>query len=182
MVKYSSVTVSGVITAPAEKLFAIVSDVSRHPELAGSREVQRVELVTPPPVRAGSLFRSRQQIGALHYPTQSYVQVCDPPYRFTWLSGVGFRKPPFGQLWGFEFEPHGEHPSTLVSHSMTVPVPLLNLPPFSWIADAGARHEARNMLPTLHNLARMAGAKLIGDVRIVLSPAQSHRPLLPIRV
>lgn len=180
MVKYSSVTVSGVITAPAEKLFAIVSDVTRHPELAGSREVQRVELVTPPPIRVGSAFRSRQQIGGFRYPTRSYVQVCDPPYRFTWLSGPGFRKPPFGQLWGFEFQPQGEHPSTLVLHSMTVPVPLLNLPPFSWIADAGARHESRNMLPTLENLARMAGASLIGDVRIVLSPPQSHRALLPI--
>lgn len=180
MIKYSSVTVSGVITAPVEKLFAIVSDVTRHPELAGSREVQQVELITLPPIRAGSGFRARQQIGAFRYPTRSWVQVYDPPHRFTWLSGPGFRRPPFGQLWGFEFQPQGELSGALVLHSMTVPVPLLNLPPFSWIADAGARHEARNMLPTLDNLARMAGARLIGDVRIVLSPPQSHRALLPI--
>ncbi|MCS7059983.1 MAG: hypothetical protein RMN25_02355 [Anaerolineae bacterium] len=180
MVKYASATVSGVITAPAQKLFAIVSDVTRHPELAGSGEVMRVEWVTPPPIRVGSEFRARQQIGLARYSTRSFVQVYEPPYRFTWLSGPGFRKPPFGQLWGFEFQPQGDHPSTLVLHSMTVPVPLLNVPPLSWIADAGARHETRNMLPTLENLARMAQARLIGDIRIVLSPSQSHRALLPI--
>ena len=73
--KYPSVTVSAVMAAPVRVLFDIVSDVGRHPELAGSREVRHTELVTPPPVRLGAHFRSRQQIGLLRYPTHSYVQI-----------------------------------------------------------------------------------------------------------
>ena len=103
----------------------------------------------------------------------------EPPYKFTWLSGPGFRKPPFGQLWGFEFQPLGDGSSTLVMHSMTVPVALLTIQPFVPLAHAGARHEADNMRPTLVNLARMAGTRIIGELRVVLAPCASQRALLP---
>jgi hypothetical protein len=176
--KYPGVTISAVITAPARALFDIVADVSRHPELAGSQEVQSAEWITPMPARAGSRFQSRQRIGLLRYPSRSCVQVCQPPHQFTWLSGFGFERPPLGQLWGFEFQPLGDGSSTLVMHSMMVPVPFLPVPPFTWLADAGARHEADNMRPTLSNLARMAGARVIGDTRVVLEPCPSHRALV----
>ena len=55
--------------APREKLFEIVSDVTRHPQMAGSGEVQRVEWMTPLPVRVGSQFKSLQKIG-MEYPTE----------------------------------------------------------------------------------------------------------------
>ena len=178
MFKYASVTISGVITAPAERLFAIVTDVRCHPELAGSSEVRQVEWLTPEPIQVGSHFRSCQQIGPLRYQSHSFVQIYEPSRKFTWLSGIGFRKPPFGQLWGFEFVPQGEFPGALVMHSMTIPIPVLNVAPFASIADAVAHREAQTMAPTLTNLARLANAKLIGETRIVLAPCPSQGSLL----
>ncbi len=168
VLKFPSVTISGLITAPRERLFAIVSDVTRHPELAGSGEVQRVEWLSSAPHGVGSAFGSQQQVGAFRYPTRSYVQEYDAPKRMVWLSGPGAKKPPLGQLWGFELEALDAR-TTWVSHMMRVPMyPVLDIPPFSWLADLGVQHEVRNMKPTLRHLARMADAQLLGDIRVVM--------------
>lgn len=168
MLKFPSATVSGLITAPQERLFAIISDVTRHPELAGSGEVQHVAWMSAEPHGVGSEFGSRQRVGAFSYPTRSFVQEYDAPRRMVWLSGPGAKKPPLGQLWGFELEALDSR-TTWVSHMMRVPLyPVLDVPPFSWLAAAGAHHEARNMKPTLRNLARMADAQLLGEIRVVL--------------
>jgi hypothetical protein len=165
-VKFPSVTVIGLITAPCEALFEIVSDPTRHPQIAGSGEVMEVEWITPPPVRVGSGFRSRQCIGWYQYPTRSYVQVYDPPYRFIWLSGPGFKKPPFGQLWGFDLQPLDAR-ATLVSHLMRWPLmPVPEIPPFSWLMERGLKHELNNMKPTLYKLAKLANAEVIGDLQV----------------
>ncbi|MCX6018241.1 MAG: hypothetical protein NTZ50_07015 [Chloroflexi bacterium] len=173
--KYPSVTVSGLITAPAEVLFAIVSDVSRHPELAGSGEVEQVEWVTPAPHGVGAGFAARQNVGGMRYRTRSYVQVYDPPHQFVWLSGIGARRPPFGQLWGFDFKVIDAR-TTWTSNMMRVPIPLLRVPPFTWMADTGAMHEVTNMKPTLPRLAKMAGAQLLGDLRITLDWCAGDAP------
>lgn len=167
VIKYPSVTVSGVVTTSCEKLFEIVSDVSKHSQLAGSGEVQEVRWITPPPLGVGSAFESKQQISAFAYPTRSYVQVYEPPFRFIWLTGPGFKKPPFGQLWGFDLKPLDAR-TTLVSNVMKTPIyPLPNIPPFTWFANVGAEHESRNMKPTLKNLARLANAQLLGEIEVI---------------
>lgn len=164
--KFPSVTVTGLITAPCETLFEIVSDPTRHPQIAGSGEVMEVEWITPPPVGVGSGFRSRQCIGWYQYPTRSYVQVYDPPHRFIWLSGPGFKKPPFGQLWGFDLQPLDGR-TTLVSHLMRWPLmPVPEIPPFSWLMERGLKHELNNMKPTLYKLAKLANAEVIGDLQV----------------
>ncbi len=165
--KYPSVTVSGLITAPSDKLFDIVADVTRHPDLAGSGEVEQVEWTTPAPHGAGSRFTSQQNISGMRYRTRSVVQVFDRPNQFIWLSGMGAKRPPFGQLWGFDFRDIDGR-TTWVSHMMRVPIPVLRLPPFSWIVEAGSRHEVVNMKPTLSRLAKLADAQLVGDLRISL--------------
>lgn len=119
--KNPSVTVTGLITASCETLFDIVSDPTHHPDIAGSGEVIHVEPMSPLPMHVGSGFKSRQCIGWYQYPSLSYVQVYDRPYHFVWLSGFGFRKPPFGQLWGFRFVPVDAR-SALVSHMMKLPL------------------------------------------------------------
>ncbi len=165
--KYPSVTVTALITASCEELFKLVSDPTRHSNLAGSGEVMNVEWITPPPFGVGSAFKARQCVGWYQYPTRSYVQTYDAPYRFVWLSGPGFRKPPFGQLWGFHLTPVDAR-STLVSHLMKWPIaPVPNLPPFSWLAERGLQHELTNMRPTLYKLAKEAGASVIGDLQVV---------------
>jgi hypothetical protein len=174
--KFPSVTVSGLMTAPCEKLFAIVTDVTRHPELAGSGEVQQVEWITAAPHGVGSGFASRQRVGVFGYPTRSYVQVYDAPRQFVWLSGPGAKRPPLGQLWGFDFK-RIDARTTWVSHMMRLPLyPVLNVPPFSWLADAGATYEAANMKPTLRKLARMADAQLLGELKVVLDWCVSDAP------
>lgn len=166
-VKYPSVTVTALLTAPVEALFDIVSDVERHPELAGSGEVIATRWLTPGPVRVGSAFQSRQCVGWYQYPSRSFVQVHERPYRFIWLSGFGFKKPPFGQLWGFDLKPVDAR-STLVSHMMKWPLlPLVDLPLVSPMARRGVEHELANMRPTLPKLAKLSGAQVIGDLQVV---------------
>ncbi len=165
--KYPSVTVSGLITASSEKLFDIVTDVARHPELAGSGEVQNVAWITSEPHSVGSSFESQQSINGFRYRTRSVVQVFDRPRQFVWLSGMGAKRPPFGQLWGFDFKSIDAR-TTWVSHVMRVPIPLLALPPFTWISRAGLMHEVANMKPTLPRLAKIAEAQLLGDIRVTL--------------
>lgn len=173
--KQPSLTVAGLITAPSDKLFDIVADVTRHPELAGSGEVERVEWSSPAPHGVGSRFTANQNINGMRYRTRSVVQAFDRPRQFVWLSGFGARRPPFGQLWGFDFKIIDAR-TTWVSHMMRVPIPLLRIPPFTWIADAGAMHEAMNMKPTLGRLARMADAQLLGEVRVTLDWCVGNAP------
>jgi len=173
---FPSVTVTALITAPCEVLFDIVSDPTRHPQLAGSGEVIEVKWITPPPVGVGSGFQSRQCIGWYQYPTRSYVQVYEPPYRFIWLSGPGFKKPPFGQLWGFDLQPIDAR-TTLASNLMRWPLlPLPQFPPFAWFAERGLKHELNNMKPTLYNLARMANAQVIGELQVVFDWCEHTSP------
>jgi hypothetical protein len=175
-VKYPSLTVTALLTAPCETLFSIVSDPTRHPELAGSGEVMETHWLTPLPVGVGSGFQSRQCVGWYQYPSRSYVQVYEPPYRFVWLSGPGFKQGPLGQLWGFDLKPLDAR-TTLVSHMMKVPyLPVLDTPPFTVIADRISQHEENNMRPTLHKLARLAGAQIIGELTVTNEWCESKLP------
>jgi hypothetical protein len=155
-------------------LFAIVSDPARHADIAGSGAVMESDWLTVPPVQAGSVFKSRQCVGWYQYPTRSFVQVIEAPHRFIWMSGPGFKKPPFGQLWGFELTPVDAR-STLVSNLMQVPyVPALPVWPFTRITAAIIEREIGNMTPTLYRLAKVAHAQVIGDLQI----AREWRPAM----
>ena len=176
--RFPSATVTALITAPCEALYAIVSDPARHPDIAGSGAVMESEWVTAPPVCAGSFFKSRQCVGWYQYPTHSYIQVHEPPYRFIWMSGPGFKKPPFGQLWGFELTPVDAR-STLVSNLMQVPyMPALPVWPFTRIVEDIIDRELVNMKPTLYRLAKVAHAEVIGDLQIARDwrPAMADSP------
>jgi hypothetical protein len=175
--KYAAATVQGVISAPREKLFEIVSDVTRHPHMAGSGEVQQVEWVTPSPIGIGSKFKARQKIG-FEYPTKSTVAVYEPNQAFVWFSGAT-GQPPFGEYWGFEFEPIGPN-KTRVYHGMCVPIPLPALFPFTLVADQGALHEVGNMKPTFQKLAALAGGELEGELEVELAPLCSLVPILKV--
>lgn len=176
MFKVPSVTVSGLITASCERLFEIVSDVTQHPKLAGSGEVQTVAWISPGTPGVGSGFASRQQVGPFNYPVRSYVQEYEAPRRFVWLSGVGMKKPPFGQMWGFDLQAVDAR-TTWVSHMMRVPMYVLpNILPFNALMQAGAAHESRNMKPTLTNLAKLANAQMLGEIRVVYDWCASEMP------
>jgi len=181
-IKYPSLTVTGLITAGCETLFNIVSDPTRHPDLAGSGEVMQVRWTTHPPVGVGSGFVSLQCKGWYQYLSRSFVQVYDPPYWFVWRSGVGFRKTPFGQVWGFHLAPVDAR-STLVSHLMKWPVlPMPQLPLFDVLMQRRVEHELSNMRPTLGKLAKLAGAQIIGNLQVTydwLDDVSAKKPPIP---
>jgi hypothetical protein len=164
------------MTASQAALFEIISDITRHHELAGSGEVRGVRWLTDGPVRPGSRFASQQQIGLIRYQTRSSVQEFVAPSRFVWLSGFGLHKPPIGQMWGFDLQVVDAR-TTWVSHMMRVPAYVMpNLPPWTLLAKRGAQHEARNMKPTLRNLARLANAQLLGEIRVVYDWCVAESP------
>lgn len=172
--RFPSATVTALITAPCEALFAIVSDPARHADIAGSGAVMECEWLSEMPVHAGAVFKSRQCVGWYQYPTRSFVQAFEPPHRFIWMSGPGFKKPPFGQLWGFELTPIDAR-STLVSNLMQVPyVPALPVWPFKRITENIIERELTNMKPTLYRLAKVAHAEVIGELQI----ARDWRPAM----
>ncbi len=161
-----SATVSGLITASCDTLFDIISDPLRHPEIAGSGEVMSVRMLTPPPIRVGTVFQSHQCMRWLAYPTRSFVRVYDPPYRFVWFSAPIICQFPFGQLWGFELVPIDSR-LTAVNHLMRIPIYTLpNLPGINALVKAGVRHEINNMSPTLYRLAAAARAIVLGEIQI----------------
>jgi ribosome-associated toxin RatA of RatAB toxin-antitoxin module len=50
------------VSAPPDVVFRIVSDIERHPQLAGSGEVLRLRKVTEGPVRMGTRFEADEDI------------------------------------------------------------------------------------------------------------------------
>jgi uncharacterized protein YndB with AHSA1/START domain len=67
------------IAAPPERLWAIVSDPTRHPELAGSGEPRETKLLTEGRLKVGSRFESRQKAMGMTYTSQSEVTTARRP-------------------------------------------------------------------------------------------------------
>ncbi|NJO84338.1 MAG: hypothetical protein HC828_17200 [Blastochloris sp.] len=96
MLQYMGASVSALIAAKPEAVWAIVSDLRRHPELAGSGQVTKIEMLTPEPIGLGSQFQSAQNLNGFRYPTVSHVVVYEPMRRFTWRIGLP-GTPPFAR-------------------------------------------------------------------------------------
>jgi len=176
MLQYLGATVRAVLPAAPEALWAIVSDVERHPELAGSGEVMQTELLTPGPLVQGSRFQARQNMRGMRYRTVSHVVACDPPRRLAWQIGLP-GTPPFGQVWQFELTP--QEGGTLVEHGVALPYAVLQAKPVTLLTDMGMQNEAATMAPTLRNLARLAGVDAPISVETILKAPPSAAALLP---
>lgn len=176
MLQYLGVTVRAVLPATPEALWSIVSDVERHPELAGSGEVVQTELLTPGPLVQGSRFQSRQNMRGMRYRTVSHVVACEPPRRLAWQIGLP-GTPPFGQVWQFELTP--QEGGTLVEHGVALPYAVLQVRPVTLLTDMGMQNEASTMAPTLRNLARLAGVAAPASVETILRAPPSAAALLP---
>lgn len=153
--QYLGVSVSAVIAAPIEALWEVVADVTRHAELAGSGEVQQVELLQPGPLQEGALFRAQQKMRGLEYATVSRVVVWAPPLRFAWRVGLDGAAG-IAQIWQFALMP--EAGGTRVENSVTLPYAIPAFWPFTPLRALVARNEAATMRPTLINLAQVVGA------------------------
>ncbi len=174
---YIGASVQAVIDAPIERLWQIVSDVTRHPALAGSGEVQKVEMLPPGEMGIDALFESQQHNRGISYVTVSKVVGWFPPYRFAWRVGTS-QFPGVAQIWQFDMTPRlGK---VEVENSITLPYVLPDIPPFTLLRDYIANQEAKTIRPTLVNLARLAGAEPPTDFEVKLQPPDTAIALLPV--
>ncbi|ULE34131.1 SRPBCC family protein [Mycobacterium sp. IDR2000157661] len=99
-----AVTVSTAISAPAVRIWELVSDIGVMPRL--SDELRSVEWVDGDGPRLGARFRGTNSHPAIGlWTTESVVVECDPPRVFAWAVGDPDRP---AATWRFEVVPVGE--------------------------------------------------------------------------
>ena len=147
-----------VIKASPEKIFAIISDLTRHTELAGSKELLKIRVLTEGPVRAGTRFEADEDIREpkmmrTKFVAQSEVTACDPPRRFAWYSTPP-GKPAMRVSWQYALEPRngGTRVVESVRAGFTNPIVelLMGLPIMPMYS------LTRGMTQTLGNIKRIA--------------------------
>ena len=153
--RYLGASVSGVIAAPVEQVWALLSNPKRHPELAGSGEVQTVAVLGDGTMGQGVVFESQQLVNGLTYTTANRTVIWEPPFRFAWRGGFAFA-PGVAQIWMFSLTPVAG--GTRVENAMAQIYALPTGFPFSIIHNELGHREAVLMQPTLTNLARLLGA------------------------
>lgn len=108
------------VSAPPDAVFRIVSDIERHPQLAGSGEVLRLRKVTDGPVRMGTRFEADEDIrmgpSRTKFTAASEVVVFDAPKVFSWTSMPPGSPKPKRIQWWFRLTPEGT--GTRVSHEV----------------------------------------------------------------
>jgi uncharacterized protein YndB with AHSA1/START domain len=151
--RYVGASVRARIAAPSERLWAIVADPSRHPEVAGSGEPQETHLVTEGPLAVGSRFESRQKWMGMKYTSHSEVTALQEPRLLRWRVDKTID-------WEFRFEPLDGEAATRVTHSYRWGIGLPAI--LGWLLGPllgwRQRQMIRTMPDSLRNLARLAGA------------------------
>ena len=79
-----------VVNASPEAVFAVVSDFSKHRELAGSGELVEIRLLTQGPTDIGTTIEADESIdlGDQHMDitAKAVVVACSPPNSLSWMS------------------------------------------------------------------------------------------------
>ena len=155
------------VYAPPERLWQIVAEPARHPELAGSGEPRETWLVGEGPLRVGSRFESRQRWLGMKYTSRSEVTACQEPRLLRWRVD--------NQIdWEFRLErlEGVDQGGSEVIHGyrwiIRMPGPLATMvgPLLSW----RHRQNIRGMVGTFGNLARLAGVVQPTDLRVSQQP------------
>lgn len=154
-------TEEAVIMASPETVWAIVTDVGGHPELAGSGEIASIRLSGP--VGLGSTWEADIRVPRLDQPfvARSEVLVFDPPREFSWSS----EPPPMvdGEpesaphvTWWFRLGPQGS--GTLVKHAFRVVEPKVGAQELTNFFESTNRADSirAGMRKTLSNLKAAA--------------------------
>jgi uncharacterized protein YndB with AHSA1/START domain len=92
-----TVSVSTTIDAPPSRVFAILADPRRHPEIDGSGTVQSVG-DGPRRLHLGSTFRARMTLLGVPYPVRNRVVEFEDGTRIAWRHIAPHR-------WRYELEP-----------------------------------------------------------------------------
>jgi len=100
------VMVEKVIQAPAEAIFALLADASRHPDIDGSGTVKRAKTGAPARLELGSTFGMSMKMGIAYSMVNTVIEFEDNR-RIAWQA----RPPGFigriaaGRIWRYELEP-----------------------------------------------------------------------------
>jgi uncharacterized protein YndB with AHSA1/START domain len=161
------------IATPPEQLWAIVADVSRHPELAGSGEPQETRLEGSGPIGVGSRFESKQRAMGMPYRSHSEVTACEPPRLLRWVTDGSV-------TWEFRFEPDGQGGSRVLhGYQWSVGGPGVVRAIFGPLLDWRNRQNARGMVASVRNLARLAGRPETSGLEVSWAPPPEDGGLTP---
>lgn len=149
-----------VVNATPERVFSIISDVERHADLAGSKEVLKVRKLTPGPVGMGTEFEADEDIKEprmvrAKFTAKSTVNRFEPGKAFGWRI-----HPPVGPKstidWVYLLEPQGNAVKLTETIKVRVHNPVMDLMatlPYSWTR---GKIVARGMEKTLANVKAAA--------------------------
>ena len=113
------VSTEKLIHAPAEAIFALLADASKHPLIDGSGTVKKAKAGGPARLALGTKFGMSMKMG-IPYPMVSTVVEFEDNRRIAWQS----RPPGFpgklagGRIWRYELEPQAD--GTLVRESWDI--------------------------------------------------------------
>jgi hypothetical protein len=101
--------VARVLPATPDALFAVMADLRRHPDLAGSEEVKAVRVHGDGPIGVGTTFEADEQVPfgkkTDSFTAQSTVVAHEPPRHLAWRSVPPGRPRPTRVEWSWSFEP-----------------------------------------------------------------------------
>ena len=137
-----SVSVERAIAAPAEKIFAVLTDPSRHCEIDGSGTLARLT-TSNAPLTLGSTFSMRINVG-ISYTVKNRVLEFEENRLIAWAHWQG-------QRWRYELEPQSDG-STLVRETFEWGTAKL---PRSIELIGAHRKNVPNMEKTLERLAEL---------------------------
>jgi len=143
------VSVERVIPAPADRIFAIISDPARHHDFDGSGTVRDAKNLPAEPLHLGSQFGMHMKQG-LPYSMVSTVVEFEPDRRLAWQT-----RPPGalgklfgGRIWRYELEPADG--GTLVRETWDITEER-----GKQLVRGAARHTRTSMEQTLERLAAL---------------------------
>lgn len=150
-------TVFAVIHATPEQVFALVSDLRRHPALAGSGEVKTLRLTSPEPIGVGTTFEADEDIQfgrkRMQFAARSEIVEYDPPRLISWTSLPPGRPKPRRIQWWFRLEPVEN--DTRVEHQIQVDMgPIINRLVGPYYGRIRVPYVKAGMAQTLENLAK----------------------------
>jgi uncharacterized protein YndB with AHSA1/START domain len=100
------VTVERIIPAPADVIFDLIADASRHPDIDGSGAVRKVKDGSPARLSTGSTFGMSMHMG-IGYSMVNTVVEFEENRRIAWQARPGGLAGRFtaGRIWRYELEP-----------------------------------------------------------------------------
>ncbi len=117
-----SYTTELTINASADKLFAIISDPTQHPAMAGSDEIQKITVTPAGPVGVGTTMCADEKVmvgeDSMELTAESEVIVCDADKKFVFRTTPAMPEWPGRLDWTFSLAADGS--GTKVTHNVEI--------------------------------------------------------------